>query len=120
MLSILCKSREKLLVLCTSSRVGRSFVGETEQHLFVSNAMWRRICALHQWVGKIDSRGQFHQHVNVYLLRSKIPHQHKKDSQVKQLFALSRPALVKAACKHVDEIDPWASSPRPNVHQLRE
>ena len=38
------------------------------------------------------------------------PQKHKKDSQIKQLFALF--ALlgsegVKAARKHVDEIDPW-------------
>ena len=31
----------------------------------------------------------------------------KKDSQVKQLFALLRSAHVKAACKNIDEIDPW-------------
>ena len=31
----------------------------------------------------------------------------KQDSQVKQLFALSGPAHVKAANKQVDEIDPW-------------
>ena len=31
---------------------------------------------------------------------------HKKDSQIKQLFALSGPAQVKAVPKHVDEMDP--------------
>ena len=30
----------------------------------------------------------------------------KKDSQIKQLFALLRPACVKAASKYIDEIDP--------------
>ena len=34
------------------------------------------------------------------------PKSAKKDSQVKQLFALLGSASVKAACKHVDEIDP--------------
>ena len=33
------------------------------------------------------------------------PKSTKKDSQVKQLFALSGPASVKAARKHIDEID---------------
>ena len=32
--------------------------------------------------------------------------EHKKDSQVKQFFALLGPAAIKAVCKHVDEIDP--------------
>ena len=34
------------------------------------------------------------------------PQKHQKASQVKKLFALSESACVKAACKHVDEIDP--------------
>jgi hypothetical protein len=34
------------------------------------------------------------------------PKSAKKDSQVKQLFALLGSACVKAACKDVDEIDP--------------
>ena len=33
----------------------------------------------------------------------------KKDSQVKQLFALSGPVCLKAAHKHVHEIDPWCA-----------
>ena len=37
------------------------------------------------------------------------PKSAKKDSQVKQLFALLGSGGVKAACKHVDEIDPlWS------------
>ena len=32
----------------------------------------------------------------------------KKDSHVKQLFALLGSACVKAASKNVDEIDPWS------------
>ena len=40
------------------------------------------------------------------LLRTQIPKM-KKDSQIKQLFALLGPAWVKAARKHIDEIDPW-------------
>ena len=39
------------------------------------------------------------------LLRTQIP-KAQKDSQLKQLFALSGSAGVKAARKHVDEIDP--------------
>ena len=31
----------------------------------------------------------------------------KKDSQLKQLFALLGSAGVKAGRKHIDEIDPW-------------
>ena len=33
----------------------------------------------------------------------------QKESQFKQFFALSGSTHVKAACKHVDEIDPWFS-----------
>ena len=43
------------LVLWTI-RVGCSFVGETEQYLFVPSAVRRHICALPQWVGEIDPR----------------------------------------------------------------
>ena len=48
--------------------------------------------------------GQFHHHFmsNFYVRRSQ---KFKKDSQIKQLFALLGPACVKAAHKHVDEID---------------
>jgi len=35
------------------------------------------------------------------------PKSEKKDSHVKQLFALFGSACVKVAPKHVDEIDPW-------------
>ena len=41
------------------------------------------------------------------LLREQIPIA-QKDSQVKQLFALSGSIRAKAACKHVGEIDPWS------------
>ena len=34
------------------------------------------------------------------------PKSAKKESQLRQLFALSGSVSVKAACKHVDEIDP--------------
>ena len=40
------------------------------------------------------------------LLHSQIPRAQKKDSQDDQLFALSGPVHVKAAHRHVDEIDP--------------
>ena len=39
------------------------------------------------------------------LLPAKTP-KAQKDSQVKQLFAVSRSLHVKAACKYVDKIDP--------------
>ena len=50
--------------------------------------------------------GQFHECFtsSFYTHRSQ---KRQKDSQVKQLFALSGSACVKAARKHVDEIDPW-------------
>ena len=41
----------------------------------------------------------------VQLLRPEIP-KAQKDSQLKQLFALLGPMGVKAARKHIDEIDP--------------
>ena len=49
--------------------------------------------------------GRFHQHFrsSFYTRRSQ---KLKKDSQVKQLFALSGSAGVKAVHEHVDEIDP--------------
>ena len=40
------------------------------------------------------------------ILRNQIP-KAQKDSQLKQLFSLLGSARVKAACEHVDEIDPW-------------
>ena len=51
-----------------------------------------------------STSGQFHQLFtsSFYTRRS----QKHKNSQVKQLFALSGSALVKAACNHVGEIDP--------------
>ena len=51
------------------------------------------------------SWGQFHQHFtsSLYARRSQ---KHKKDSQFKQLLGLLGSACVKAANKHVDEIDP--------------
>ena len=52
-----------------------------------------------------ENRGQFHQRVYVQLLHAQIP-KAQKDSQVKQLFALSGSLRIKAVPKHVDEIDP--------------
>ena len=40
----------------------------------------------------------------------KDPKSAKKDSHVKQLFALLGFSSVKAVCKHVDEIDPFNST----------
>ena len=48
---------------------------------------------------------QFHQRVYEQLLRLQIP-KVQKDSKLKQLFVLLGSANVKAACKHVEEIDP--------------
>ena len=45
------------------------------------------------------------------------PQKLKKDSQLMQLFALSGSALVKAACKHVDEIDPRINDTYLHVEQ---
>ena len=52
-----------------------------------------------------ESRGQFHQHFtsSFYVHRSQ---KRKKESQVKQLFALSGSVGVKSGRKHVGEIDP--------------
>ena len=51
------------------------------------------------------SRGQFHQHFkgSFYAHGSQ---KRKKDSQVKQLFALSESVGIKAEYKHIDEISP--------------
>ena len=49
-----------------------------------------------------STKGQFNQHVYVQLLHAKFPKWQKKDTQVKQLFALLESVLVKAARKHVD------------------
>ena len=51
------------------------------------------------------SRGQFHQHFksSFYVRRSQ---KQKKDSQVKQLFALLGSAGIKAGHKHIDQISP--------------
>ena len=55
------------------------------------------------WVWDLESISQtFYKQ----LLRTQIPKSAKKDSQVKQLFALLGSASVKAAHKHGDEIDP--------------
>ena len=51
-----------------------------------------------------------------YARRSQKP---KKDSQLKQLFALLGPAEVKATCKHVDEIDPRTTTLPYAMHQKR-
>ena len=48
---------------------------------------------------------QFHQHFTQSFYAHK-SQKHNKDSQLKQLFALSGTVRVKAAGKHVDEIDP--------------
>ena len=37
------------------------------------------------------------------------PKSAKKDSQAKQLFALSGSVRVKAGRKHIEEIDPWCA-----------
>ena len=52
-----------------------------------------------------ETWGQFHHYFtsSFYTSRSQ---KRKKDSQVKQLFALSGSVRVKAAHKHADEIDP--------------
>ena len=49
-----------------------------------------------------ESRGQFHQRVYAQLLRSQIPKVQKRPSTQ----AAAGSAGVKAARKHVDEIDP--------------
>ena len=56
-------------------------------------------------VNDSECRGQFHQHFmsSFYVRRSEKWH---KDSQLKQLFALSGSAGVKTESKHFDEIDP--------------
>ena len=51
------------------------------------------------------SKGQFHPRVCTQLLRMQIP-KAQKYSQLKQLFTLLGSASIKAARKHVDEIDP--------------
>ena len=58
-----------------------------------------------------SSRGQFHQHFkcSFYAQRSQ---KCKHDSQFKQLFALLGSAGIKAASKHIDEIDPRSPTPR--------
>ena len=50
---------------------------------------------------------QFHQHFLQAAFTHADPYSAKKDSQVKQLFVLSGSVGIKAARKHVDEIDPW-------------
>ena len=52
-----------------------------------------------------DTKGLFHQHFtsSFYTCRSQ---KRQKSSQVKHLFALSGSECLKAARKHVDEIDP--------------
>jgi len=55
---------------------------------------------------KLKNQGSISPTFYEQLLRKQIP-KAQKDSQVKQLFALSGSAGVKAARKHVDEIDPW-------------
>ena len=52
-----------------------------------------------------DTFSQFYQQFtsNFYAHRSQ---KRKKDSQVKQLFLLLGSVCIKAACKHIDEIDP--------------
>ena len=54
--------------------------------------------------------GQFHQCVYAQLLHVQIP-KVQKDSKLKQLFVLLGSTHVKAARKHIDEIDstsqPW-------------
>ena len=59
-----------------------------------------------------ESWGQFHHHFthSFYGRRSQ---KCKKGSQVKQLFALLGSAGLKAARKHIDEIDPWGQFHQP-------
>ena len=66
--------------------------------------MWRSsLC------GTFGTWCQFHQHFmsSFYTRRSQ---KRRKDTHVKQLFALLESACVKAAHKHVDEIDPCRTS----------
>ena len=51
------------------------------------------------------------------LLRPQSP-KAQKDSQLMQLFALSGSAGVKAAQKHVDEMDPFSSAMKGAQHYL--
>ena len=67
--------------------------------------------------------GKFHQHFmcSFYACRSQ---KCKKDSQLKQLFALLGSVGVKAAYKHVDEIDPrlrpsWSWTHKEKVNHLK-
>ena len=52
-----------------------------------------------------ETWGQFHQHFTSSFYAQRFQ-KRKKDSQLKQLFALLGSAGIKAAHKHVDEIDP--------------
>ena len=44
----------------------------------------------------------------------------KKDSQLKQLFVLLGSAGIKAALKHVDEIDPWVKKDKFEMFEIQE
>ena len=65
------------------------------------------LLSIDRWI-----RGQFHRHFtsSFHAWRSQKLKQETEESQVKQLFALFGPALVKAARKHIDEIDPGCGS----------
>jgi len=64
-------------------------------------------CACIVWEREREGKGvNYYQHFTSSFY-AHISQKRKKDSQNKQLFALSEAACVKAACKHVGEIDPW-------------
>ena len=54
----------------------------------------------------LSNKGPISSSVYVQLLCSQIPKAQKKGSQLKQLFALSGSASIKAAREHIEEIDP--------------
>ena len=59
---------------------------------------------------RIGSRGQFNHHFTSSFYASRAQ-KRKKDNHLKHLLALSGSACIKAAHKHVGEINPWISQP---------
>ena len=55
------------------------------------------------------TRGQFHHHLTSSF-HARRYRKRKKDSQIKQLFALLGPDHAKAAHRHIDEIDPMSET----------
>ena len=53
------------------------------------------------------NQSQNAQHLVKFLFCCQRSQKCKKDSQLKKLFALLGSACIKAALKHLDEIDPW-------------